>query len=224
MKWLQICSLGVVLLLAASAGYAAILESGQEAASPLLNPKSDAVNKRAPDVFKAKFETSKGDFVIEVHRDWSPHGADRFYNLVANGFYNECRFFRVLDRFMAQIGISGDPKVSTAWRGAPIPDDEVKKSNERGYVSYAMAGPNTRTTQFFINFGDNSGLDNQGFSPFGRVTEGMRVVDQLYSGYGEGAPSGRGPAQGKIHAEGKSYLKKDYPKLDYVIKAYVLEQ
>ncbi|MCK4303066.1 MAG: peptidylprolyl isomerase [Candidatus Eisenbacteria sp.] len=181
------------------------------------------MKQQAPKVFRAKFETSQGDFIFEVHRDWSPNGADRFYNLVRNGFYNECRFFRIIDNFMAQIGISGDPKLAALWRTAQIPDDPVKESNKRGYVSFATSGPNTRTTQFFINFKDNSRLDGMGFSPFGKVIEGMDVVDDLYAGYGEGAPRGRGPEQGRIQKEGNTYLKKEFPKLDYVEKAIIVE-
>jgi peptidyl-prolyl cis-trans isomerase A (cyclophilin A) len=173
--------------------------------------------------FKAKFETTKGDFVIQVERRWAPKGADRFYNLVNNGFYDNCRFFRVLDGFMAQFGINGDPKISTAWRGAKIRDDVVKKSNTRGFVTYAMGGPNTRTSQIFVNYGNNARLDTQGFSPFGEVIEGMDVVENFYSGYGEGAPSGKGPSQGQLQSEGNAYLEKDFPKLDYIKKATVVE-
>ena len=179
-----------------------------------------ALNEKAPDTYKARFETSKGAFVVTVHRDWAPLGADRFYNLVKNGFYDDCRFFRVLDGFMAQIGMNGNPAIQSAWTSARIQDDPVKQSNKRGFVTFAHAGPNTRTTQFFINFGDNSSsLDRQGFPPIGEVTSGMDVVDKLYSGYGEGAPRGRGPSQGQITAEGNAYLTKDFPKLDYVKKA-----
>ena len=131
--------------------------------------------------------------MVEVHRDWAPNGADRFYNLVKNGFYNDARFFRVIDGFMVQFGINGDPKISAVWRDANIKDDPVKQSNTRGMITFATAGPNTRTTQVFINFGDNAGLDGQGFSPFGKVVSGMDVVDSLYAGYGEGAPNGHGP-------------------------------
>ncbi|MEE8111546.1 MAG: peptidylprolyl isomerase [Acidobacteriota bacterium] len=191
--------------------------------SPLKNPKSEELNRTAPDQFLAKFETTKGDFTIEVHRDWAPLGADRFYNLVNNGFYDEIRFFRIISGFMAQFGIHGDPAVSGAWKGAKIKDDPVKKSNTRGFITYAMAGPNTRTTQVFISFGDNSSLDRQGFSPFGKVVEGMEVVDKLYSGYGEGAPSGKGPSQELLQGKGNEYLKSDFPKLDYVKKATILE-
>jgi len=168
----------------------------------LLTP--DALTATAPDVFQARFETSKGDFVIEVHRDWSPNGADRFYNLVANGFYDDVRFFRVIDGFMAQFGIHGDSAVAAVWREARIPDDEVLQSNTRGFISYAMGGPNTRTTQVFINFGDNSRLDEMGFPPFGQVVEGMEVVDEIYSGYGEGAPAAAARCRGRTSNGAKS--------------------
>jgi peptidyl-prolyl cis-trans isomerase A (cyclophilin A) len=192
--------------------------------NPLLNPKSPEMNQQAPDVFKAKLETSKGDVVIEVHRDWSPLGADRFYNLVKNGFYDDTRFFRVLKGFMAQFGLNGDPQISSVWRSANIADDPVKQKNTRGMVSYAMAGPNTRTTQLFINYGDNSRLDAQGFSPFGKVIEGMNNVEALYADYGEGAPAGKGPHQGQIQAMGNTYLKESFPELDYIKKATILTE
>lgn len=188
----------------------------------LLTP--DALTATAPDVFQARFETSKGDFVIEVHRDWSPNGADRFYNLVSNGFYDDVRFFRVIQGFMAQFGIHGDSAVAAAWREARVPDDPVVQSNTRGFISYAMGGPNTRTTQVFINFVDNSRLDGMGFSPFGQVVEGMDIVDQIYSGYGEGAPNGNGPAQGLIQYRGNDYLNEDFPRLDYVVRATIVGQ
>jgi peptidyl-prolyl cis-trans isomerase A (cyclophilin A) len=192
------------------------------AAKPSLDqPKT--LSLRAPDVFKAKFATSKGDFVIEVHRDWAPNGADRFYNLVKAGYYDETRFFRVVGGFMAQIGIHGKPELNTIWREQRIPDDPVVKSNTRGFVSFATAGPGTRTTQFFINYSDrNSRLDGMGFSPFGQVTSGMEIVDSLNSEYGEGAPQGRGPNQGRIQEEGNAYLVRDFPQLDYVKEATVI--
>lgn len=171
---------------------------------------------KAPETFKAQFDTTKGKFTIEVTRSLSPNGADRFYNLVRSGYFQDVAFFRVISGFMCQFGIHGDPKVAAKWRGAPIPDDPVKGRNERGTLTYAMAGPNTRTTQFFINFADNSRLDTMGFSQFGKVTEGMDVVDKINAEYGEGAPSGRGPNQGRIQAEGNAYLKKDFPNLDYI--------
>jgi len=188
-------------------------------AANLGDPSS--LNEKAPDVYKAKFDTSKGTFVIEVHRDWSPNGADRFYNLVKNGFFNDARFFRVIEGFMVQFGISGNPDLSAVWREARIPDDPVKQSNTRGTVSFATAGPGTRTTQVFINFGDNAGLDGQGFSPFGQVVSGMDVVDSFFKGYGEGAPRGQGPDQGRVQMEGNAYLMTDFPKLDYVKKATI---
>lgn len=196
---------------------------GAQPANPLLNPASEAMNKTAPDSYQARFETSKGDFTIEVHREWAPHGADRFYNLVSNGYYDDVRFFRVLDGFMAQFGISGDPQLSAVWRVLAIPDDPVVQSNTRGHVSYAMAGPNTRTTQLFINYGDNSPLDAQGFSPFGIVVSGMEVVDALHAGYGEGAPRGTGPSQGRLQAEGNAYLESEFPELDYVVQASIVD-
>ena len=180
-----------------------------------------ALNEKAPDTFKANFDTSKGSFTITVNRGWAPNGADRFYNLVKNGFYDDVRFFRVLDGFMAQVGIHGNPTIAKAWVGARIQDDPVKQSNRRGYVTFATGGPNTRTTQIFINFRDNVALDKQGFAPFGEVTSGMNVVDRLYSGYGEGAPSGKGPDQQRVQAEGNTYLNKDFPRLDFIKAATI---
>jgi peptidyl-prolyl cis-trans isomerase A (cyclophilin A) len=193
-------------------------QAGTNAA--LKNPAS--LKEMAPATFKVDFDTSAGMFVVEVHRDWAPNGADRFYNLVKNGYYDNVRFFRVIPDFMVQFGINGDPSLNSIWQPARIARDPVKQSNTRGFVSYAMAGsPDTRTTQVFINFKDNSPLDAQGFAPFGKVTTGLNVVDKIYSGYGEGAPSGRGPEQGRIQAEGNAYLMKDFPKLDYVKKATI---
>jgi peptidyl-prolyl cis-trans isomerase A (cyclophilin A) len=196
---------------------------GQGSANPsgnaLLNPA--ALNEQAPATYKVKFDTSKGSFVVEVHRDWAPFGADRFYNLVKNGFYDNARFFRVISGFMVQFGINSDPQVSAKWRRANIQDDPVRASNRAGYITFATAGPNTRTTQVFINFADNRALDGQGFAPFGQVTSGMSVVKALYSGYGEGAPQGDGPEQGRIQSEGNKYLISAFPKLDYIKKATV---
>ena len=188
-------------------------------AQNLSNPA--ALREQAPPVYKAKFDTTKGVFVIEVQRDWAPNGADRFYNLVKSGFYDNVRFFRVISGFMVQFGIHGDPKVSAPWREAQLKDDPVKQSNKRGYITYAMAGPNTRTSQVFINFGDNASLDSQGFSPFGRVVSGIEVVDKLNAEYGEGAPRGRGPDQSRMQMEGNAYLTKDFGRLDYVKKATI---
>jgi peptidyl-prolyl cis-trans isomerase A (cyclophilin A) len=180
-----------------------------------------ALKEEAPPVYRVDFDTSKGPFVIEVHREWAPNGADRFYNLVKNGFYDNARFFRVIEGFMVQFGVNGDPKVSAVWREARIKDDPVRISNKRTFVTFATAGPNTRTTQVFINFGDNATLDRQGFAPFGQVVSGMKVVDSLYSGYGEGAPGGLGPEQGRLQAEGNAYLAGGFGKLDYIKKATI---
>ncbi|HBF61418.1 MAG TPA: peptidylprolyl isomerase [Methyloceanibacter sp.] len=179
------------------------------------------MNARAPESYKAKFETSKGAFVIQVTRSWAPNGADRFYNLVKNGFFDDARFFRVIDGFMVQFGISGNPDVSAAWTNATIPDDPVRESNARGTVTFATAGPNTRTTQVFINFNNNSMLNGQGFAPFGKVVSGMNVVDSFYKGYGEGAPRGNGPNQGLLKSQGNAYLLTQFPKLDYIKKATI---
>jgi cyclophilin family peptidyl-prolyl cis-trans isomerase len=180
-----------------------------------------ALNEPAPPVYKVNVDTSKGAFVLEVHRDWAPAGADRFYNLVKNGFYDNARFFRVISGFMVQFGINGDPKTSAVWREARIKDDPVRQSNSRGMITFATAGPNTRTTQVFINFADNGALDRMGFAPFGRVVSGMNVVDALYSGYGEGAPRGNGPDQQRIQEQGNAYLTRDFAKLDYIKKAAI---
>ena len=208
-----------VVLFAATLLISATMPEAPSSAASLGDPAS--LNARAPDSYKAKFVTSKGTFVIQVNRDWAPHGADRFYNLVKAGFYNDARFFRVIDGFMVQFGISGNPDVSAAWSNANIPDDPVRESNARGTVTFATAGPNTRTTQVFINFNNNAGLNSQGFAPFGKVISGMDVVDSLYKGYGEGAPRGNGPNQALIKAQGNAYLVTQFPKLDYIQKATI---
>jgi peptidyl-prolyl cis-trans isomerase A (cyclophilin A) len=207
-----------LIVLAAVAALAVSVASAQAPAAAKPNLKNPAAFKeQAPAMYKASFETSAGTFVVEVHRDWAPIGADRFYNLVKNGFYDDVRFFRVLDGFMAQFGMSGSPAIQAAWRAQQLKDDPVKESNKRGYITFATSGPNSRTTQVFINFDDNAGLDKQGFAPFGQVTQGMNVVDKLYSGYGRNNV----PDQGRIIAEGNAYLTKTYPKLDYVKKATI---
>jgi peptidyl-prolyl cis-trans isomerase A (cyclophilin A) len=187
----------------------------------LLNPA--ALNEQAPPVYKAKFDTSKGTFIVEVHRDWAPIGADRFYNLVKNGFYDDDRFFRVIQGFMVQFGISGNPQVAAQWREANIKDDPVTQSNKTGFITFATRGPDTRTTQVFINYNDNQGLDSRGFAPFGQVTVGMDVVKSLYNGYGEGAPSGAGPSQSRMQTDGNAYLASQFPKLDYITKATIIK-
>src|SRR5262245_41372009 len=179
------------------------------------------LTEKAPDTYKVKFDTSKGAFVVEVRRAWAPNGADRFYNLVRNGFYDNVRFFRVIPGFMVQFGIHGDPKIASSWREANIKDDPVTQSNKKGYITYATRGPNTRTTQVFINFGDNAALDQQGFAPFGQVVSGMNVVEAINAEYGEGAPRGRGPDQGRMQTEGNAYLAKDFARLDFVKKATI---
>jgi peptidyl-prolyl cis-trans isomerase A (cyclophilin A) len=179
--------------------------------------------ERAPDVFRASFNTTRGTFVVEVHRDWAPNGADRFYNLVKLGFYDDTRFFRVIERFMAQFGISGDPAITSRWRTANIKDDPVKQSNVRGFVTFAQTSqPDSRSTQIFVNYADNSRLDQSRFAPFGQVVEGMRVLDELYSAYGEGRPQGHGPDQMRVEESGNAYLDEQFPKLDRVLVARVL--
>ena len=196
--------------------------SQRAAARPsLLRPSS--LNEQAPATFKAKFTTTKGDFVVEVKRSWSPLGADRFYNLVKNHFYDGAAFFRVLPGFVVQFGISANPDISRVWANAYVKDDRVTQSNLEGYLTFATAGPNTRTTQVFINLADNRNLDGMGFSAFGKVSEGMDVVEKFYSGYGEGAPSGKGPEQSRITNEGKAYLDKSFPLLDSIKTAVIVQ-
>jgi len=177
---------------------------------------------QAPAQYTVELNTTKGAIVIDVRRDWAPHGADRFYELVQNGYFTDVAFFRVISGFMAQVGISGDPALNAQWREKRIPDDAVKASNTRGTVTFATSGPNSRTTQFFFNFGDNSRLDGMGFAPFGKVKD-MAPVDALYDGYGEGAPGGRGPAQGTLQSQGNAYLRESFPKLDYIKSAKIIE-
>jgi len=164
-----------------------------EAAAP--TPLPSTTDAAAPESYRVRFETTKGDFTVEVTRAWAPKGADRFYRLVTEGYFKDIRFFRVLPGFMAQFGLSGDPALNAKMDTLRIPDDPVAQSNKRGMLTFATAGPNTRSNQFFINYGDNASLDVQGFSPFGRVVDGMTVVDAMYGGYGEGAPNGRGPSR-----------------------------
>jgi peptidyl-prolyl cis-trans isomerase A (cyclophilin A) len=185
------------------------------------NKKAEAV--QSPPQYKVRLQTTKGDVVILVHRDWSPLGADHFYELTKMGFYNDARFFRALKGFIVQWGINGDPKVNKSWSEITIKDDPPKVSNKIGTVVFAMAGPNSRTTQVFINLGDNSGsLDPQGFTPFGEVTQGMENVQNIYMDYGEGAPQGSGPSQAAIADIGTPYLEEHFPKLDYIKKAQIL--
>jgi peptidyl-prolyl cis-trans isomerase A (cyclophilin A) len=186
---------------------------------PLPTPADAA----SPGSFRVKFATTKGDFTVEVTRAWAPKGADRFYRLVSEGYFKDVRFFRVLPGFMAQFGMSGNPALNAKLDSLRIPDDPVTRSNKRGMLTFATAGPNTRSHQFFINYGDNASLDPQGFAPFGKVVEGMKAVDALYGGYGEGAPNGSGPSQDSIAIKGNEYLKRAFPKLDYIKSATLVK-
>jgi len=221
MRLKKFCPMFFAILMLLGPGMVLGAEGGSQL---LLHPEQAKL--KAPDLFKVKVETSKGPFTMEVHRDWAPVGADRFYNLVKLGFYDQAVFFRVVRTprpFMAQVGFNADPKVSAAWDHATIPDDPVKQSNTRGMVSFAKTNaPNSRTTQFFINYSKNNYLDGYGFAPFAKVVSGMDVVDSLYAGYGEGAPRGKGPAQDRIAREGNSYLETEYPKLDRILKMQIL--
>jgi peptidyl-prolyl cis-trans isomerase A (cyclophilin A) len=186
----------------------------------LLNPA--AFKETAPDTYNVKFDTSVGEFVIKVTRAWAPNGADRFYNLVKNGFYDEARFFRAVPNFMVQFGLHANPGVTKMWQPARIPPDKVTQSNKKGFITFAMgATPDTRTTQVFINFRNNTNLDSMGFAPFGEVVSGIEVVDKIYTGYGEAAPKGSGPPQARVAAEGNAYLIKSFPKMDYIKKATI---
>lgn len=209
----------------AAAGSEASARGAAEAGAgdPLLHPERPEASRRAPDVYRVRFETSEGPFTVEVHRSWAPRGADRLYNLVRLGFFDGSRFFRVLEGFVAQFGLSGRPEVDSAWRRHPIPDDSVRHSNVRGTLTFASAGEDTRTTQLFVNLADNPRLDGMGFAPVGEVVEGMEVVDGLYAGYGEGAPRGSGPSQARILREGNAYLEEEFPELDRVEEATVVE-
>jgi peptidyl-prolyl cis-trans isomerase A (cyclophilin A) len=191
--------------------------------SPLERPDESAMSAPAPDSFHVRFETTAGNFTILARRDWAPAGVDRLHYLVNAGFYDNTRFFRVIPGFMAQFGIHGDPRVSTAWRDRRLRDDEVRHSNVRGTVTFASGGPNTRTTQLFINYGNNVNLDAMGFAPIAEVVEGMDVVDALHGGYGEGAPRGQGPDQGRVMAEGNDYLEREFPRLDAIRTARIVD-
>jgi peptidyl-prolyl cis-trans isomerase A (cyclophilin A) len=192
-------------------------------ATALPTPVPSRPDAVSPDSFRVKFETTKGDFTVQVTRAWAPRGVDRFYRLVTEGYFKDIRFFRVLPGFMAQFGMSGDPAVNAKMDSLRIPDDPVSQSNKRGMVTFATAGPNTRSNQFFINYGDNASLDSQGFSPFGKVVDGMNAVDALYGGYGEGAPNGAGPSQDSIAQKGNEYLQRAFPKLDYIKSATIVK-
>lgn len=190
---------------------------------PLREP--DTVVETAPDTFVVRFETTQGPFSVQFIRSWAPRGADRVYYLVKSGFYDSTRFFRVLPRFVAQWGAHGNPDINRVWETRTFPDDPVRQSNVRGTVSFATAGPNTRTTQLFVNLAGNARLDRLGFTPVGRVIGGLaQVVDSLYSGYGEGPPRGRGPDQDKLAAQGNIYLQRDFPRLDYILTTQITSE
>jgi peptidyl-prolyl cis-trans isomerase A (cyclophilin A) len=214
-RTMALTALGMVAAVAIAVG-------AEQAAArkSLLNPAG--LKETAPEVYNVKFDTNIGEFVVRVTRAWAPNGADRFYNLVKNGFYDETRFFRAVPNFMVQFGINGNPAVSKVWQTARIPPDKVTQSNKKGFITFAMGGtPDTRTTQVFINFRNNTNLDSMGFAPFGEVVSGIEVVDKIHTGYGEGAPRGAGPAQGRVQAEGNAYLTKSFPKLDYIKTATI---
>lgn len=205
----------VVLLLALATGCALVRRT-----PPLTDAAPDS---RAPDTFIVAFQTSKGTFEVQSVRAWAPLGVDRFHHLVRIGYYDGTRFFRVVPNFVVQFGIHGDSAVNAAWRNRRFADDSVRASNQEGYLTYAMAGPNTRTTQLFINLRDNRRLDTLGFAPIGRVVSGMDVVRQLHAGYGDGPPRGAGPSQDSIARAGNAYLARAYPQLDSIVRARLIK-
>lgn len=208
----------VLLLLAAS-----VSAPAEKAADVLVRPDDAFWEQQAPSELQVRFTSSEGEFVVRVHRSWAPRGADRFYNLVRAGFFDDSRFFRVRAGYIVQFGIAGDPEVAAVWRDRAFEDDPVRETNTRGRIAFAMTGPDTRTTQLYINLVDNPHLDDQGFAPLGEVIEGMEVVDRLYAGYDEGAGGGmRGGKQGKIFDEGNAHLDREFPKLSRLERA-VLE-
>jgi peptidyl-prolyl cis-trans isomerase A (cyclophilin A) len=220
---LWICAASALLL----SGLTGVAQDKPETKAPETKPAAAAakadltdpskLTEKAPDTFKVKFDTTKGAFTVEVTRSLTPHGADRFYNLVKAGYFKDIAFFRVIPGFMAQFGMSGDPKLTAIWNHAGIQDDPVKGSNTRGTITYAQTGaPNSRGAQFFINYGNNSRLDADRFAPFGKVIEGMDVVDKINAEYGES------PDQQSIEHEGNTYLKKNFPNLDYIKSATLL--
>jgi cyclophilin family peptidyl-prolyl cis-trans isomerase len=217
---LRLLTSPLLILLAACAAV------GGHSNAALLHPESPEMNSQAPDRFRVSLETTKGLVVLEIHRDWAPRGADRFYNLVRHGFYDDARFFRVIAGRWAQFGIPGDPQIAALWRQQTFPDDPPRESNRRGTIAFAFAVPKGRTTQVFINLRDNSEtLDPQGFAPFGRVVEGMDAVDALNAEYGESAGGGiRGGRQDPLFAGGNVYLAREFPRLDFIRRARVMEE
>jgi peptidyl-prolyl cis-trans isomerase A (cyclophilin A) len=213
------------LALAAGVVAAAVASEGCARRSPI--PRSRERPLVAPDSFRVAFETSRGRFEAMAHRAWAPNGVDRFYDLVRRRYYDDARFFRVVPGFVAQFGLSGDPRVSQAWRTRSIPDEPVRQSNRRGRIAFARGARNTRTVQLFVNLRDNARLDTLngfGFPPIAEVVSRMNVVDSLYSGYGEGAPRGSGPVQDSIRAHGNEYLRRAFPQLDFIQRARVVRE
>lgn len=218
MRALRAVTMCLVVLL--TPGWASANQPSRETSNVLLRPDDDFWDQQAPRQFGVRFATSEGDFVVEVHRVWAPLGADRFYNLVRAGFFDDSRFFRIRSGYIAQFGIPGDPAVGAVWKSLPLEDDPVRGTNTRGTVAFAMTGPDTRTTQPYINLVDNTHLDAQGFAPFGQVIEGMEVVDRLYAGYDETAGGGmRGGKQGRIFEEGNAHLDGAFPMLTRLERA-----
>jgi peptidyl-prolyl cis-trans isomerase A (cyclophilin A) len=213
MKSKRVLYSAVGLMLVSAAAFA-----GQTDLAKLQKLRSPAsLTEQAPAEYKVRFAASNGTFTVAVHRAWAPIAADRFYNLVKNGFYDEARFFRVVPNFMVQFGMNGNPSITAAWAPTPMKDEPTKQSNKKGYITFARTGaPNSRGTQVFINYKDNGFLDSQGFAPFGEVVEGMDVVEKITSQYGEK------PNQGQITANGNAYLTKEFPKLDYIKTATIV--
>lgn len=203
-------------------GAATAADAGQE--SPLFAPESEAMTAQAPPVYRVVLHTSEGPITVRVRRSWAPRGADRFYHLARHGFFEGSRFFRVIEGFVAQFGLSGRPELDTLWRRHPIRDDSVRRSNERGTLTFASAGEDTRTTQLFFNLADNRRLDGMGFAPLGRVVEGLAVLDSLHAGYGDGPPRGDGPSQAAILERGNEYLDSEFPELDRIDSVEVRDE
>ena len=210
--------LAAVLMLASCGGDNA--PAPKKAASEKSPPASAAM----PDVWSALFDTSQGSFIVEVHKDWAPKGAERFWRLVNLGFFNDTRFYRVRPGFIAQFGLSGDPQTQSMLNAVAIDDDPPKKKNVKGTIAFAQAGPRSRRTQVFVNLKDNPVLDLSSFAPFGEIKEGYEVFAKLCSGYGEWEPPGRGPNPNRIQTEGNAYLDARFPKLDRIIRAKVIGQ